>query len=84
MDKLEVLDEKNVWKDWSQEEKRKLLEMYWIISQQETHIFRLIYDNNGSDSWEDIFRDYDSQYLEDKVDGVKEAIDRMDERSKPT
>lgn len=82
--KLQTLDEKIVWKNWTQEEERQLLQMYWIISKHESHIFQLIYDHSGSDTYEDIFRDYDRHYLKDKVDGVKEAIDYMDERSKKT
>jgi hypothetical protein len=70
----------NVWDDWSLEEQKKLLEIYLIISKKENHIFKLIYDYHGCDSWEDIFRDYDRGYLKDKTDGVKIAIDEIELR----
>ena len=63
------------WKDWTMEEKKQLLEIYLIISKKEEHIFDLIYQFHGCDSWEDIFRDYKSSYLQDKANGVQVAID---------
>ena len=63
----------------SLEEKKQLLDIYYIISKKETHIFELIYTYQGCDSWEDIFRDYDVTYLRDKAIGVKAAIDEMNE-----
>ncbi len=67
----------NVWNNWSLEEIKKLLDIYYIISKKETHIFELIYNNHGCDSYEDIFRDYDYKYFEDKTTGVKIAIDEI-------
>jgi hypothetical protein len=72
-------DPNAIWKDWSWDEKKKLLDMYFIISQKENHIFDLIYKYHGCDSWEDIFRDYNIEYLNDKASGVKVAIDQIDE-----
>ena len=71
------------WKDWSMEEKKQLLELYLIISKKEEHIFDLIYQFHGCDSWEDIFRDYKSSYLQDKANGVQVAIDGITEYMKP-
>ena len=34
----------------------------------------------GCDSWEDIFRDYNIKYLEDKADGVEIAINGVMEQ----
>ena len=68
-----------VWDSWSIEDKKKLLEMYLIISQKETYIFDLIYQYHGCDSWEEIFRDYDPTYLKDKATGVKVAINEITE-----
>lgn len=56
------------------QEIQKLLELYLIISKQEESIFELIYHYHGCDSFEDIFRDYDSRYLEDKTVGVEIAL----------
>ena len=66
---------------WTMEERKQLLELYLLISKKESKIFQLIYNFNGSDCYEDIFRDYDIQYLEDKIDGVQDAIDMMNESS---
>jgi hypothetical protein len=56
------------------------LYLYYIISKKESHIFDLIYCYHGCDSWEDIFRDYDTNYLKDKKNGVKIAIEEIKER----
>jgi hypothetical protein len=77
--KLSELTNENAWDDWTVEEKRQLLDMYFIISKKESHIFDLIFTYHGCDSWEDIFRDYDVQYLKDKADGVKIAIRELRE-----
>ena len=74
IEKLKQLTNKNAWDDWTVEEKQQLLNIYFIISKKESHIFDLIFTYHGCDSWEDIFRDYDVQYLKDKADGVKIAI----------
>ncbi len=66
-----------IWNNWTLEERKKLLELYFIISKKESHIFDLIYNYHGCDSWEDIFRDYDKVYLKDKEIGVKIAIDEI-------
>ena len=77
IDKLTKIEDKTSWKNWSLEEKKQILDIYFIISKKETHIFDLIYDYHGCDSWEDIFRDYDSNYLEDKTNGVEIAINEI-------
>ena len=82
IDKLAKIEDNNPWKNWTLEEKKKLLDIYFIISQKETHIFDLIYNYQGCDSWEDIFRDYDSNYLEDKTIGVEIAINEIVEEIK--
>lgn len=84
IDKLSKIEDNNSWKNWSLEEKKKILDIYFIISKKETHIFDLIYDHHGCDSWEDIFRDYDSKYLEEKTIGVEIAINEIDEKIKST
>ena len=35
---------------------------------------------NGCDSWEDIFCDYDTQFLEDKATGVEISIEEITEK----
>ena len=84
IDKLTKVEEDTnaAWDNWSLEERKKILEIYFIISKKETHIFDLIYNYHGGDSWEDIFRDYDINYLEDKKTGVEIAINEIDEQIK--
>ncbi len=64
------------------EEQKELLEIYKIISQQEEQIFDLIYSYHGCDSFEDIFRDYNSNYLSDKTEGVKIALKKINNQIK--
>jgi hypothetical protein len=68
LDKMK--DNKNPFNDWSLDEIKQLLNLYFIISKKENHIFNLIYRFHGCDSWEDLFRDYNIKYLKDKADGV--------------
>jgi hypothetical protein len=53
-----IKDNKNPFDDWSLVEIKQLLDLYFIISKKENHIFNLIYRFHGCDSWENIFRDY--------------------------
>lgn len=78
--KLEQVKHKSDWKQWTLDETKQLLELYYTISKQEPHLFYLVYKYHGCDSWEDIFRDYNSQYLKDKTDGVKVALDAIHNR----
>lgn len=70
--------------NWTLEEKKQLLEIYYIVSKKESKIFDLIYSYHGCDSWEDIFRDYNINDLRDKKIGVKIAIDGIKEVMKET
>lgn len=80
IDKLDKMQsDENAWDNWSLKEKHELLNIYYIISQKETAIFNLIYSKHGCDSWEDIFRDFDTLYLKDKAVGVKIAINEINE-----
>jgi len=81
INKLNQNDTEFNWDDWTLEEKKKLLEIYYIISKKESSIFDLIYSYHGCDSWEDIFRDYDTTYLEDKTKGVEISIKEIIEAS---
>jgi hypothetical protein len=79
IEKLSKINDKNkVWNDWTVEEIKQLLEIYFVICKKENHIFNLIYEYHGCDSWEDIFRDYDMNYLQDKANGVEDAINELD------
>jgi hypothetical protein len=85
IDKLNQIkdeDTKNIWNNWTLEEIKNLLNIYFIISKKEAHIFELIYSYHGCDSWEDIFRDYSTSYLEDKATGVEIAINEIIEQIK--
>lgn len=68
-----------IWRDWTVEEKKKLLETYLVISEKEAEIFDLICLCTGSDTWDNIFRDYTSQDLHDKVDGIEYALAKLEE-----
>ena len=79
IEKLKQVDDINTWDNWTIEEKKQLLDIYYIISRKESHIFNLIYTYHSCDSWEDIFRDYNVHYLKDKTDGVKIAITEIEQ-----
>ena len=76
----EIKNVKDIYNGWSLEEIKQLLELYSLISKKETYIFKLIYHYHGCDSYEDIFRDYNEQYLQDKTDGVEEALNIINEQ----
>ena len=76
----QIKDNTQGFDNWSLEEQKQLLEIYLIISKKEANIFKLIYNYHGCDSWEDIFRDYDSQILEDKATGVEIAVKEITEQ----
>lgn len=83
IEKLQTIGkEHTAFDNWNLEETLKLLELYHIISKQETNIFNLIYKFHGCDTWEDIFRDYDINYLRNKVQGVEIAIKEITEQIK--
>ncbi len=83
IDKLnQIKDKRNIFDNWSSEEIKQLLNIYLIISKKEHHIFNLIYNYHDCDSWEDIFRDYDIDYLKDKLRGVEIAIEKIEEKEK--
>ena len=89
IDKLnKIEDETHKWDDWSLEQKKQLLELYFAICKKEAHIFELIYCHHHCDSWEDIFRDYSTRYLNDKASGVEIAIrcieDEIEGKNKTT
>lgn len=84
IEKLKQIDDNDnndnttkVWDNWNLEEKKQLLDIYLVMSQKETNIFNLIYKYHGCDSWEDIFRDYNVNYLKDKAVGVEIAIEAI-------
>lgn len=68
---------KKMWDNWSLEEIKTLLEIYHIFVKKECDIFDLIYHHHGCDTYEDIFRDYNERYVEDKEAGVQEAIENI-------
>jgi len=75
-----ITDNKKPFNSWSLVEIKQLLDIYFIISKKESHIFRLIYSYHGCDSWKDIFRDYNTIYLKDKADGIEIAIKELIEQ----
>ena len=77
VEKLKTVNDKNDFRNWNIREIKQLLEIYYVFSKKEAQIFDLIYQYHGCDSWEDIFRDFDAQYLEDKATGVEIALDAV-------
>lgn len=69
----------DIWYDWSLEEKKDLIYLYYIISKNEHHIFNLVYDFHGCDSWKDMFVDFNAIYLTDKANGVKIALNNINQ-----
>lgn len=61
-------------KDWTKEEQKQLLKIYYLITKNETKLFDLVYSYHECDSYEDIFRDYDYADVIDKTDGVRTAL----------
>ena len=82
IDKLSKIDdETHDWETWSLEQRKQLLELYFIISKKESHIFDLIYKHHPCDSWEDFFRDYSLCHLNnEKATGVEIAIQEITAR----
>ena len=75
---LSKLEDKNFkFNKFNYTELKKLLQIYLIFCKKEPEIFELIYRLHGCDSYEDIFRDYDYRYIEDKTTGVQIAIDEL-------
>ena len=46
IDKLTKIEDNNSCENWTLEEKKKILDIYFIISKKENYIFDLIYDYN--------------------------------------
>jgi len=73
----DIWNKHRCWDNWTEEEKQKMLEIYFLICKKESHLFDLVYSHQGCDSWEDIFRDYDEVLLEEKAEGVDMALDNL-------
>lgn len=82
IDKLRKKDANPNWGDWSSTEIKQLLDIYLVISKKEAQLFDLIYSFHGCDSWEEIFRDYDMDYLEYKTSGIEVALDELSQQIK--
>jgi len=82
LNSTKVNSKEKFWFNWTLEEEKQILELYLIFSKKESHIFDLIYRNHHCVSWEDIFRDYDKQVLQDKTRGVEIAIENITENLK--
>lgn len=67
------------WKSWTREERYTMLKLYYLITKHEASLNDLVYKYIACDSWEDIFRNYDDQLLQDKARGVKIALNHFDE-----
>ncbi len=78
-DVKDILEKLEKGDNMTRDEKKQLLQLYWLICKHEHHIFRLVYRYHECDTWEDIFRDYDPTYLADKAEGVKIALDNLED-----
>lgn len=79
IEKLEKMDDTTKMNNWSLDEAQQLLQIYYLFTQKENHILDFIYRCHGADTYEDIFRDYDMQYLIDKQMGIKIALEELEE-----
>ena len=68
------------WNEWSLEEQKHMLQMYLLIVKNEPNLMDLVYGNHECDSYEDIFRDYDTFELREKSRGIQISIDVMNKK----
>lgn len=68
------------WSEWSLEDKKHLLQIYLLIVKHEPNLMDLVYGYHESDSYEDIFRDYDTFELREKSRGIQISIDVMNKK----
>ena len=66
-------------KNFYHKEIKKLLQIYLIFCKKEDEVFKMIYSLHGCDTYEDIFRDFDYRYIEDKIAGVEIALNELDD-----
>lgn len=71
-----------IYDNWSLEEIKNVLELYYIICKKEKNLLDLVYNYHGDDFYEDIFRDYSENYINAKADGVKEALEVVNDELK--
>jgi len=64
-------------KNFKYDEIKKLLKIYLIFCKKEEEIFKMIYSLHGTDCYEDIFRDYNYRYIEEKIQGVEIALNEL-------
>lgn len=64
-------------KKFKYDEIKKLLKIYLIFCKKEEDIFKMIYSLHGTDCYEDIFRDYNYRYIEEKIEGVEIALNEL-------
>lgn len=80
---LEKLKKNNKdFEKWSKDERKALLDLYLIISENEDSILDFVYTYHSCDTWEDIFRDYNRCLLKDKEDGIKISLKNFEEYEK--
>ena len=59
------------------QEKKDILELYYIMTKNEARLNDLVYNYHECDSWEDIFRDYNEYIIDEKAEGIKMAIENI-------
>ena len=64
-------------KKFKYDEIKRLLKIYLIFCKKEEEIFKMIYSLHGTDCYEDIFRDYNYKYIEEKIEGVEIALNEL-------
>ena len=79
IEKLANLEKsENPFESWTMEDKKKLIELYLLISNNESKIFNFIFQFKNCDC----FGNQYLQYLEDKSEGVIEVLDLMNTKMK--
>jgi hypothetical protein len=74
LDSIGSENNRDIWENWSLEEKEKLLRVYLSFCKKESHLFDLINSLHNCDNWERIFKFYNEKELREKSNGVNIAI----------
>jgi hypothetical protein len=74
--KLHYLEQKD-FTTWSESDKKSILDIYLLISKNESKLLDLVYSYHDDDSYQYICRDYDSHAIKLKVNSIEIALDIM-------
>ncbi len=83
IEKLNLIkNDENIYDNWNLNDIQMLLEIYYVICKKEHKLFDLVYNYHGDDFYEDIFRDYEINSINAKAEGVKEALEVVNDEFK--